>query len=403
MIKISEILSLLINSVTDSILIKSNKNLFHVDYPSSINWNKIFELASYHGLRPILFESFKNINIPISAKLESYARENIVSNMVSGNEFVRIMRLCTENNINIIPYKGHSFLASIYKHKQLREIGDLDFLFHKTDAKKGLELLVNDGYVINSNDEFSLNEKNININDVFKAYGAYEATLAKSVNGKLTMIDYHWGFHYSFLPYKINLEYLFENKSTINVNNTDCSAPSNEALFIMLIIHHGGRDVWMKLKFMVDLLAFMETKGALINWEKMVALMNQFKLKRPMLVGFFLLKQYFEYAIPQEIEAQFDKENINEKLVLPIIDYWENCYNILSIKGRLKYESILLSIQDEGFSKITYFKELFKMYSIPNPIESKRLITFPDNYYFLNAASKIITYIYKRGFGKVVR
>jgi Uncharacterised nucleotidyltransferase len=403
MIKISQALSLLLNSISDSIIVNSKKRLDNIHIEAQLNWNKIYEIAGYHGLRPILFEAFKNINIPIYDKLEAYARDNVVSNMVSGKEFVRVINLCTLNNINVIPYKGHSLLATIYQHKQLREIGDLDFLFHPTDARKGLELLVNDGYVINPNDEFNIVEKNIPIDNVFKAYGAYEATLAKSVNGKLGMIDFHWGFHYSFLPYKIDIDSLFENKSTIKVNNVDCVAPSDETLFIMMIIHHGGRDCWIKLKLMVDLLAFMETKGNSINWSKMLVSMTEMKLKRPMLVGYFLLMHYFEYKIPKVIEAEFEKENINFKLIKPIIDYWENCYNILSMKGRLKYERILLSIQDTGFSKNTYFKEIFKMYSIPNPIESPRLVTFPDNYYFLNAVSKVVTYIYKRGFGKVKR
>jgi hypothetical protein len=91
------------------------------------------------------------------------------------------------------------------------------------------------------------------------------------------------------------------------------------------------------------------------------------------------------------------------KLTGPIIDYWENCYDILSLNGRLKYERILWSIQDEGFSRWTYIKEMFKMYTIPNPIESKRLVTFPVNYYVLNGISKVITYLWKRGLGKIIR
>jgi Uncharacterised nucleotidyltransferase len=403
MLLLSEEIQLLIESARVCLLVKADNNIEIDKVKSKVNWNKLFDLAGYHSFRPIAYEATKNINIPIRNKLFKHTRDVAISNLVSSHEFVRVDTLCKKNNLNFIPYKGHVLLASIYQNKPLREIGDLDFLFHPKNAKDSLELLLKDGYVLNPNDEFSLTEKNISINEVFKAYGAYEATLAKSINGKPAMIDFHWGLHYSFLPYKINIDSLFENKTTIKVNNVDCVAPSEEAMFIMLIIHHGGRDTWMKLKFMADLLAFMEVKGNKIDWVKMLASMTEMKLKRPMLVGFFLLQKYFDYEIPVVIQAEFVKEKIDVKLTEPIIDYWENCYDILSLKGRLKYERILWSIQDEGFSRWTYIKEMFKMYKIPNPIESKRLVTFPVNYYVLNGISKVITYLWKRGLGKIIR
>ncbi|MES2794766.1 MAG: nucleotidyltransferase family protein [Bacteroidota bacterium] len=372
---------------------------------NKINWEKLIQLADYHSFKPILYENIAALNPTrsVADELQKFSRDLAVSNLISSTEFVRVSNLLSGNEIKFLPYKGHLFLEILFRGKQLRSIGDLDILVLPVDAEKALSILVNNGYYFkNLSSEIKLSNNEL-IETLPNTFGMNETTLIKKINWKSHFIDFHWGFHYSFLPYQIDLTKLFEDKSTFKINGVECIGPSDFALFIMLVIHHGGRDCWTSLKYMADLLAFMETKGDKIDWPAMILTMTEMKLKRPMLMGFLLLKHYFEYPIPIEIESEFAKNNINEKLALPIVDYWENCYDILSFRGRLKYEKILWSIQDEGFSLVKYFKELFKMYSIPNPIESPRLVTFPKNYYALNAFSKIITYLYKRGFGKVVR
>lgn len=371
----------------------------------NLDWHRLSYMADFHNFKSILFQLFLNRNqvSPINQSLHNYCREIAVNNLFSSSEFVNISKLLDGKKIDYLPYKGHLFLKILFGGRQLRAIGDLDILVMPRNAKKALEIIINDGY--NFHDlkaENNLTNTEI-IEIVPNTFGMNETTMVKKVNGKNHFIDFHWGFHYSFLPYQIDLEILFENKSTVIVNGVDCVAPSNYANFIMLTIHHGGRECYTSLKYIADLMGFMENLAEKIDWKEMLVELEKMKLKRPALVGFFLLQENFDYELPEIIKSQFSPNKINTKLTEPIIDYWENCYDILSLKGRLKYERILWSIQDEGFSLWKYFYEMYKMYSYPNPIESPRLITFPNNWHFLNFMSKLVTYVYKRGFGKVIR
>lgn len=377
---------------------------YDTEKAQQINWDIVLQLADYHNFKPILFQFLneKKINSPITVALKNYSRDSAVNNLFSSTEFVNISNLLNGKKIDYLPYKGHLFLEKLFNGKQLRAIGDLDILVLPENAKKTLEVLVENGYNFHDAKEGNFTNDQL-IEIVSKTFGMNETTLIKNVNGKYIYIDFHWGFHYSFLPYLIDLEVLFEEKSTVKINDFECISPSDFSNFIMLTIHHAGRECWTSLKYMADLMGFMENLGNKIDWPKMLVELEKMKLKRPALVGFFLLQEYFHYDLPEIIKQSFGKNKIDIKLTEPIIDYWENCYDILSLKGRLKYERILLSIQDEGFSLWKYFYEMYKMYSYPNPLESPRLVTFPPNYYFLNAISKVITYLYKRGFGKVIR
>jgi hypothetical protein len=383
-----------------------NKNTYeHLTNQSKIKWKKIAYLSDFHNFNPILFHYFEanTRQTPIANRLKEYTRELSIHNLFSSKEFVSVSNLLKNNNIDYLPYKGHLFLEKLYKSKQLRSIGDLDILVLTQKTSETLKILIDDGYNFCDLSTEIKFEKNALFDTLLKIPNTNEISLTKKINGKNHFIDFHWGFHYSFLPYKVNLELLFEHKSTVIINGHECVAPSDFSNFIMLIIHHGGRECWTNLKYIADLMAFMVNFEDKMDWKKIILELENMKLKRPALVGLFLLQEYFEYKIPKVLSVVFEKEKINKNLTLPIVDYWENCYDILTLKGRLKYERILWSIQDEGFSLPKYFYEMYKMYSYPNPIESKRLFTFPEKWYFFNAISKLITYIYKRGFGKIKR
>lgn len=401
--KIKKETQFLIDSINFSIKIEgyNRAKIPILDANVNQNWAQLTNLASKHGIVP-LYGNYTRQNFPestFSHNINLALRTISLTNLATSVDFVQMNKLLIENNINFINYKGHLFLNKYYSSIQSREVGDLDIIVAPQDVKKALKLLLNFGYKfdgLNNNSDYL-------IEIIPSIFGMNEITLVKYKKNDSIYIDFHWGFHYSFLPYKINLELFFQNTTFFIVNGQKCITPSEESNFIMLLIHHGGRDVWYKLKYLADLMAFMETSGEQIDWQKMIAIVSKMQLKRPMLMGFFLLKTYFNYPIPKVIEDEFNTENITYNLTLPIVEYWENCYNILTLKGRLKYERILISIQDKGFSKRKYVKEIVKMYSRPNTIESKRLITFPEKYYLLNASSKIITYLYKRGFGRIIR
>jgi hypothetical protein len=402
-IKFSEELALLINCLNSVFRSRNDISIINVNYEFS--WERVSYLSEYHNFKPILHYGVMCGLLPdnFSKDLQEYSRSMVTSNLFSSTEFVRISKLLGKNKIKFFPYKGFVFLQNFYKGKQIRAIGDLDIVVAQENVAKALEILNKDGYVFR-NQKSKIKYTNSALIELLpQIIGMNETTLEKTINGKRHFIDFHWGFHYSFLPYQIKIDMFFENLTKITINGVECDAPSDTTNFLLMVIHHGGRECWTNLKCMADLMGCMENFGDKIDWERILVELEEMKLKRPALAGFFLLQEYFDYELPEIIRKSFEINSITIKLTVPIIEYWENGYNILSFKGRLKYEKLFISLQDEGFSALKYFYGMYKMYSYPNPIESPRLITFPKNWYFFNATSKIVTYIYKRGFGKIIR
>ncbi len=93
--------------------------------------------------------------------------------MATNQELERLLRLLIEQGIQVLPYKGVLFIAELYKNKQLRETHDLDLLVHPKDAKKALEILLEDGYVFDIKNSGQYTQQQI-INSVLDNQGFME-------------------------------------------------------------------------------------------------------------------------------------------------------------------------------------------------------------------------------------
>ncbi len=311
--------------------------------------------------------------------------------------------ICDLQNLQLdfLPFKGIALANSIYKTPEARQTGDLDLLFKKKNAVLGLNFFISEGFQILRNN--GILTQGESFEDIINAKGMNEVTLIKKVNGQEIVIDFHWGLFLDYLPYSFDYNSIFTNTRKLKIRAKDYSYLSIENELLTLLIHHGGKDIWLKNKLLTDLEMFLAKNSDIFNWADLLNKLHNIKILRISLFGFFILQKQKNVSIPPEVSQAIGNETEFCQIEKFYNAYKTNNENILTLAGRLKYERLFISLQDEGFSPWKYFYGIYKMYSYPNPIESPRLITFPENWHFMNALSKLVTYLYKRGFGKVIR
>jgi hypothetical protein len=372
----------------------SSKSLVYSDL-----YGKYGEFIDHHALHPLFIEG---LDTPQNNQLTEFLeikKQVALATLITKVEAKRVLKLLTAHGIEFLPYKGHVFLSILYNQKPLRLISDLDLIFPANSRLEAFNLLRSDGYVLDGYPP----EKNLEAETIFSAKGMNEIPLKKKFHNQYHSIDFHWDFAFGFLPYKLPLSYFMDSMKPFEIDGEVYMGPSDEAILYMIAIHHGGRDAWTSMKLLVDMHTFLMKFHDTLAWEKCLVALTEMRLLRPTLVGMYLANKYLDSPLPSVVVKYFQNENIDDKLCKPILSYWENSYNILSAKGRFQYEKILISIQDKGFSVWGYYYKMFQTYGIPNPIETPRLVTFPANWHFLNAFSKLVTYLYKRAFGKLIR
>jgi Uncharacterised nucleotidyltransferase len=383
----------LFKTINNKVLI--NKNAISTEFTLNID-HKILRNISSNGLNEFVYSYYNDLKIPIPPYYHEELLQSKLYSLLYYNEFKRVVNILTKNNIIFLPCKGFLYSKVLYKSTSFREFGDIDIIIKDIDSKKALELLLEDGYNFVRTDNLNNNLPKAIIDEAMNASGLNELSLAKKINSNLIVIDFHWSFFKKFYPYQVNYNLFFDKVGYLDFDGTICPIPNVTQLFISLIIHHGGTDFWIKLRHLADLLAFMENFKLQIDWSDIIRQIQMMKLQKTMLIGFQLLKKYFEYKLPIEIELLLQKNTISQKLLNRITDFWLNNYNIKKPYGRLKYEIILINAQDNNFNTLKYYQKLITIYSIPNPIESKRIITFNDKFVLLNILLKIISYFFKK-------
>ena len=199
-------------------------------------------------------------------------------------------------------------------------------------------------------------------------------------------IDFHWGINESS-NYNLILEKIFKNAQMEKFLISDLLVPDTESIYSMLINHHGNRECWFKLKYIADLIMFQKSNpnlsdDKLTNYSKS---MNAHKIKT---VATYILDDIFYSK-----EPNLNSFEINQTLK-KIIRIWEEGVNWRNnVIVRYNYLSIYKNLQDDKKSWGSIIKNQIIFHSKVNFIEKKRLVIFPKKYIYLNAFSKLLTFL----------
>lgn len=359
------------------------------------NPEKLYSILAFNGLRPAAFSVFnKSESIPVDLinKLKGYNLNQITKNLNNKILTRDLIYQLNKQEIKTIPYKGQLFNLILFPHNEIRESGDIDLLVHPDYIEKAFSFLLDSGYdfswlteIENANEERSVLIEKILLSD-----GKYEITLFKNND----FLDIHWGLNYGFLPYKVPYNEMFQNLRAQDFYGKTVNIPSTETLLWMIILHHGGKELWVKQKHWLDLLSFYEKYESQIDWNDFLQKAKRYNLHKISLCGFYIINKYYNVKLNDILTNAVSFINQND--VDNIIDYMTYAKEWSTLLPRLKYEKLLMSLQDSGFSKWQYFKNIYKEYSKPNPLEHGRIIEFEEKFYFLNFISKIFSYLIKK-------
>lgn len=362
-----------------------------------VDWQKLPEMVVYHRIRPLFYEAcrlveFKNKEVKV---FENFSRRQAIKNLVISEELGRVLLLFQERAIEVIPYKGILFLEKLYKNKVIRESSDIDILVKPQNALKAIKLLLEQGYFISTTHSEINAADDSTLTVLIERTQIQELSLFKDLPSGLNVhIDFHWGVGETFHQYSIELDELFEESSIETFQRREVLIPNSKTIFKMMLNHHGGRGCWIRLKDFSDMLAFQNQHPEL----ELTTLQNwaaEMKMSRVFAVGNAIMQGIFLDSEPhQQIETKLQKH---------IFDYWETSKEYDHFWSKYNHRNIYRQLQDAPMSWLALSHQLIKYYAIPNEMEKKRLVVFPDRYVYLNAITKLVSYAWFRGRAFVVK
>ncbi len=359
-----------------------------------IDWETFHKTCSYHNMRSLAFVANQKQSVlpeQLAKKYQNFTKWRASKNLENVIEIKRLYDLFTREGIHPVLLKGMLFTATLYQNQTLREGSDIDFLFKKEDSKKGIEMLLADGY--DCHDWRVLSNAQHIISDIHRII--FEANFKELHFEKNTFnLDFHWALCKPIVNYNVDLDIFFKDLKTLNFYGKEIQVTNPNALFWSLVLHHGGKELWLKFKNLVDLIAFMVRYQSEVDWKFVIQQAKEFNLLVSMKTGFYLIKHVFDYPLPPMLEQEI--QGFKPKKLDQIVAFWNGSKHWYKIIPRWKYEKILHHSQDEGYTFLGYMYKLYHTSSIPYPSEDVRLFNIPPSWTLLNLLNKLISYLLRK-------
>lgn len=257
----------------------------------AINWEYFYHVVSRNKIRPVSYQVLSKAAIPegILNKLRNDNKNNSLKCIEHLKELLDISDGLRHLDIKVLPYKGLVLSAAYYPNFHLRESSDIDFL-----------VLLNDYGDINKLKDFFIKRGYIPMGDIPEEFTttfikyACEYFFEKFENGERRFhIDIHWSaYHPSFdLPEPLPNGLLFQNPSTINISGKNIQVLNEDNHFITLILHHGLRESWAGLKYLLDIAQIV--KNGKIDWAYQRKMSETYQYNRVLDTGLTLTTELF--------------------------------------------------------------------------------------------------------------
>jgi hypothetical protein len=329
---------------------------------SVLDWASFQDISGRHGLAPIVHRYFgicpnaSSVPAPIRQKFLNGYRENVRRTLLLSKELYRIHKKFTDHRIDIVPFKGPILGQLAYDDLCLRPFCDIDLLIKKSDVIRAKMLLLEDGYL----PEFNLDSRG----ETALLETGCEYCFIHPKNRK--MVELHWKIVPDYASFGLSTDDIWKNIVPIEFFGRRMMAPSPEYMFLITLVHNGGKHQWENLLWVQDIAQLIRMK---LDWKTII--LEHKGIQRNLNLGLFMAQDLFSVELPEEVAGQIQSDRKTRAFASEVYSKLFNKTEIAS--GRLEHLRFSLKIRDNPWDKIRYCWAQLAM----SDIEDRRLINLP--------------------------
>ncbi len=242
---------------------------------SEIRGSKLLSLAQWHNVRPSLLAAVNSYPQEWVGALRQECMEITLSNLINTRETIRLSELLEAEGISAYGYKGCLWAEWLYGQQGHREYGDIDLLVSQADCLPALRVVADAGYKADPYRQYLLNSP-ASLRNAFFRTDYHVPMLRKEKGSSLEFVlEMHWRVAYPRLKFNFPESEWSDFQQRLNIQNGSILGFSNEYQLLLLIMHHGGKEEWLKLKYLADLAAYLNRYGDNTNWTLVEELASQ--------------------------------------------------------------------------------------------------------------------------------
>ncbi len=341
-----------------------------------IQWEEFYRLVSYHQLRHMLFAQqilVSQMPMGLQTRLRNFNLNRAKNRIQNQQEILALITLFEESQLNPLLIKGELFSYYTQTNKQIRESTDIDLLFPADEVPKAAQLLLQRAYTMRD----KLDERGVDqLAIILKERSKHSFFTELHFDKKPFNIDLHWNLNNAFLPYAFPIEKLFLEKEKIVFLGKEINSINVEGFFWSILVHHGGKEYWLRLKVIVDFSRFLRVHQTVLPWKKLEEEAKTYGLFTLLLNGLWYSREIGGLIPCAEIEELI--ENYTPKVYKNTLKFWQRAKFWNQPLARFHYEWILVRSQDKDFSFLKYLHKFYLAYIESHPLQEKAFFrSFP--------------------------
>ena len=238
-----------------------------------VNSRHLHQLMCYHGMRP-LFLSFLHkwqVEVDFQKSLRNDCQEIAFLNMLSTHELIKVNDLLVKRGIKCYAYKGSLWADWLYGDISQREFGDIDLLIPRDVFPKAINLLSSEAGFHAEDYQAYLMGNPVTRESFFETDYHIPMTKERGESAS-TILEAHWAIAYPRLLFHFPSSEWERYSETYIIQNKQLTSFTREYQFLILLVHHGGKEQWKKLKYIGDLSAYMRRLGHETDWDLVIRL-----------------------------------------------------------------------------------------------------------------------------------
>ena len=280
-----------------------------------VDWVYLFQLARRHAVIPLLYRQLASEGadlIPSSflAKLKLQYQENYARNIILTDELCRLIDIFKEAGIEAIPYKGPALAVFAYGDLGLRRFVDLDVIVKKSDVPRARDLLFKEDYALSK--PLTPAQQDLLLRTQHNLQFAH--------NDRRILLELHWEVAPHLFASCVQENELWQNLTTLRINDRDVNALSAEDLLFSLCVH-GSRHLWERLGWICDINEIVARHE--LDWESLRRRAAAADNERMLLLGLYLAQKLLQANLPPEVQRCAADERL-ESLAANVIEHLFN-------------------------------------------------------------------------------
>jgi hypothetical protein len=276
---------------------------------ANLDWPQLASVSYAQGIAPLVYHSLVQsdavglVPIAVAQMLRSSYYANAARNALLYNDLKELLIAFEEEKIDVIVLKGAALAETVYPHRALRPMSDVDLLVRKHQLSKVESKLLDMGYLLEGGEqtkEFYLEHR-------------YHWVFTKRPD---VSIEIHWHIKRPTSPFRIDIDGLWERAQQSAIAGVDVLVVSPEDLLLHLCQHTHKHNLIGGIRPLCDIAETTKYFGDKIDWTKIANISSAWGMEAGCYLVLSLATELLDAPVPNGFlndikPADFNMEVIN--------------------------------------------------------------------------------------------